>query len=87
MSFPTGFGDLGDLSFEEVFVRFPKWVACVDRCWTENNTGLFKQFYEFVKRRLSEKIFREEHDARCRQLVASMESAEIPQYLVNYAVL
>ena len=85
MSFPDGFGELENMTFEEVFEKHPKWVECCDSCWTENNTGLFKRFYDFVKEQLSEASVREEHEKRCRAYVKTLGKSECPRYLVKYA--
>jgi hypothetical protein len=86
MSFPENFGTvLAGLEFEQVFIQHPKWVECVDVCWTENCTGLFLEFYKFIKLRLDDPLSRFAHENRCEKYVKKLKKDKIPEYLVKYA--
>ena len=85
MSFPENFGtELAGLTFEEVFQKHPKWIACCDLTWTENCTGLFEQFYKFVKNRLQDPLSRFEHENRLEVYVKKLDVSKIPEYLLKY---
>jgi hypothetical protein len=84
--FPEEMGDeLGGMSFEEVFEKHPKWVECVDTCWTDNCTGLFLKFYKFVKLRLHDPISRIKHEHRCENFVKTLSTDKLPEYLLKYS--
>ena len=86
MSFPENFGtELAGLEFEQVFLKHPKWVECVDTCWTENCTGLFLEFYQFIKLRLDDPLSRFAHENRCEKYVKKLKKDKIPEYLLKYA--
>jgi hypothetical protein len=86
--FPVEFGmDLAGKTFEDIFEHFPKWVACVELTWTDNCTGLFKRFREFILLRLQDPISRIEHDNRCQEFVKTLKRDTVPQYLLKYLAL
>jgi hypothetical protein len=81
--FPDNFGnELAAKSFEDIFEYFPKWVACVEHTWTENCTGLFKEFREYIALRLKDSESRKAHDKRCYDYVKPLK--HIPGYLLGY---
>ena len=84
-SFPKDFGiELAGLSFDEIFEKHPKWVECVSQLWTDNCTGLFKDFRNYILHRLYDDICRIEHKQRCHKYVKSLNTRNIPEYLVKY---
>ena len=83
--FPENFGtELAGMDFEDVFEKCPKWIECVYSMWTDNCTGLFLEFQQFVKMRLSDPISKTEHEFRCREYVKTLAFDKIPEYLVKY---
>jgi len=84
--FPEDFGtELAGKSFEEIFTEFPKWVACVEHTWTENCTGLFEEFRNYILLRLQDPVSRIEHDQRCYDYVKTLTLQKMPSYLIKYA--
>ena len=84
--FPKNFGnELAGMDFEDVFEKKPKWIECVNSTWTENCTGLFLEFLQFVKLRLSDPVSKIEHEFRCREYVKTLAPNKIPEYLVKYS--
>ena len=85
--FPENFGiELAGLSFDEIFKKHPKWIACVSELWTDNCTGLFKKFRNYVMLRLKDDLSRIEHEQRCYKFVQSLGARkEIPVYLIKYS--
>ena len=87
MRFPDNFGqELAGLTFDEVFLQHPKWIAFVSNSWTNDCTGLFLHFLRFVRAQLSDDGLRASHEARCRAFVRTLEAAnsKIPSYLAKY---
>ena len=83
MKFPDKFGtDLAGLTFCEVFELHPKWIECVRTTWTDNCTGLFLEFLQYVRLRLVDPISVDQHEDRCRQYVKGKKN--LPDYLVKY---
>jgi len=83
--FPDDFGiELAGKTFEDIFNYFPKWVACVEHTWTDNCTGLFKRFREYIMLRLKDPVSRIEHEKRCYEFVKTIKSEKLPMYLVKY---
>jgi hypothetical protein len=84
--FPSNFGtDLAGLSFNEIFDQQPKWVEYVSELWTDNCTGLFLDFRNYIILRLKDPISRSEHEQRCHEYVKTMKIRQLPEYLVKYA--
>ena len=84
--FPEKFStELSGMDFEDVFEKYPKWVECVDATWTDNCTGLFLDFQQFVKLRLLNPISKTEHEFRCREYVKTLAHDKIPEYLLKYS--
>ena len=84
MRFPSGIGELENMTFQEVFDTKPKWIECVDKLWTPANTGLFQKFYKFVKNELADPERRKEHEDRCRVYAKTLDKSKIPRYLIKY---
>ena len=84
MRFPDGFGDLGGKTFQEVFDTHPKWIECVRATWTENCTGLFLEFYNYVHATLKIPHELENHEIRCMEYVKDNNPSDLPKYLLNY---
>ena len=84
--FPENFGnELAGMDFEDIFEKHPKWIECVASTWTENCTGIFLEFLDFVKMRLSDSISKLEHEFRCSEYVKTLAPNKIPEYLLKYA--
>ena len=84
--FPMELGsELGGRRFEEVFQTMPKIIEFVDSSWEDNCTGVFRLFYEFVKRRLKNPLVRAQHNNRCREYVKGKNTKKLPRYLLKYA--
>ena len=86
MRFPAEVGELGGLTFEEAFVRCPKIIEFVHSLWTDQCTGIFKDFRDFVKNALSDSAKLKAHKQRCRSYVKGLVTGtELAPYLVKYA--
>ena len=87
--FPDDFaGELQGLTFDEVLNDHPRWIEFVRSCWTENCTGLFLDFLNYVRMRMEQDCVREAHERRCveyvRTLLARNPDVKLPSYLVKY---
>jgi hypothetical protein len=83
--FPENFGtELSGKDFETVFKTSPKWIECVRVAWTDNCTGLFLEFQQFVTLRLADIVSRTEHETRCREYVKTLKPENVPEYLLKY---
>ena len=82
MQFPSDFGDFSGLTFEEVFVKLPKWVEFVQETWTDNCTGLFRGLRDFIREKLSIDENVRAHESRCREFCKMHD--EVPRYLLKY---
>ena len=79
-------GDLGGRTFIEILNESPKIVEFVDSLWQEENTtGIFKDFFVFVKTMLQNPLVKSEHSARAREFVKTIPDDEIPSYLKKYS--
>ena len=85
--FPDNFGmELAGLSFDDMFVKHPKWVEYICSTWTENCTGLFKDLLEYVQCQMEDPVLKAEHEERCRQWVKSVrETQPMPPYMIKYS--
>jgi len=85
--FPKDFGgDLGGKTFLEILNNLPKIVEFVDSLWVEEKTsGIFKQFYEYVKTQLRNPLVKSEHRTRAREFVKTLSDNEIPSYMRKYS--
>ena len=76
-------GVLGGKTFLEIFEGQPKIVEFVNSLWLEDKlTGIFKEFFVYIKYQLNCPILKEEHETRCFQFVK--KEKEIPTYLLKY---
>ena len=90
--FPDNFGhELAGMSFEEVWDEHPKWISFVTTCWTDNCSGLFLEFLQFVRNRMADDDMKLDHEKRClefvRELLVVKPDSELPSYLEKYRCL
>ena len=84
MSFPQGFGDLRGKTFDEIFNNDPKNTEFVYKCWDRKGcTGVFRELYDYVIKRMSIPAEREAHAQRCIEYCKTAD--RIPDYLNKYA--
>ena len=83
-AFPKNFGELACKTFEEVFESNPKWIEYVLECWTDNCTGLFLEFQQFIKKKIEDKTKLQEHRNRCKAYVKKQKKEDLPDYLWKY---
>ena len=83
-TFPENFGDLANLSFEDVWANHPKWVEFVRKTWTDNCSGLFLEFQRFITNKLADEVNVKRHESRCREYCAGIDPEKIPRYLRSY---
>ena len=78
-------GDLAGKTFAELLNNDPKTVEFVDALWTPvGTTGIFSDFYEYIKTKLKNPIVKQKHCERARQFVLTIPDKEIPSYLTKY---
>ena len=78
-------GDLGGKTFLEILNNLPKIVEFVDSLWLEEKTtGIFKQFYEYIKSMLRNPLVKSEHCSRARAFVKNLTENEVPSYMQKY---
>jgi len=78
-------GDLAGKTFEQLLNEDPKTVEFVDALWTPvGTTGIFSDFYEYIKTMLKNPIVKQKHRERARQFVKTIPDKEIPSYLTKY---
>ena len=82
--FPEDLGDVGGKSFQECWDTCPKWIEFVRETWTDTCTGLFLEFYNFVKTKAKNERCLGEHIARCIQYCKNKPLGELPRYLLKY---
>ena len=76
-------GVIGGKSFLEIFETQPKIIEFVNTLWTaDKTTGVFKEFFVYVKNRLEVPDLLAAHKKRCCQFVKGEE--KIPSYLQKY---
>ena len=81
--FPNEMGDeLGGKTFSKVFETNPKIIEFVSSSWTDNCTGLFSEFRDYVTTRLRIPFEKDAHVSRCQKYVN--ENANVPKYLLKY---
>ena len=80
--FPPEVGELGGLTFDEIFEKLPKWVEFA-RTWTKA-TGIFEEYRKYIIARLTFKTSRAEHEGRCREFVKDKFIGDLPEYLLKY---
>jgi len=80
-------GDLGGRTFLDILNNSPKIVEFVDSLWVEEKTsGIFKEFYEYLKLMLRNPLVKSEHRTRAREFVKNISDDEIPSYMRKYCV-
>ena len=78
-------GDLGGRTFVDILMKFPKIVEFVDALWVEEKTtGIFKDFYVYIKSMLQNPLVKSEHRERAREYVKTVPEKEIPSYMKKY---
>jgi len=84
MKFPAEMGaEIGGKSFETVFETNPKIIELVISRWDENGcSGVFLDFFKYVKLRLQNPLEREAHEDRCVAYIKRLD--KIPSYLLKY---
>ena len=84
IQFPPDLGnEMSGLTFLEVFEKHPKIVEFVRKLWIERScSGIFLDFFKYVRMMLQNSIVLEEHETRCKQYVKS--TAKVPQYMMEY---
>ena len=81
--FPDNLGDFANLTFHEVFEKYPKWIELVVDRWT-TSSGIFKKFHDYVLERMKDHASRLEHIERCREFVKGIEQIDCAEYLLKY---
>ena len=78
-------GDLAGKTFIEILNTDPKTVEFVDNLWLEEKTtGIFRDFYMYIKNMLRNPLVKSEHRARAREFVKTLSNDEIPSYMKKY---
>ena len=80
-------GDLGGRTFLDILMRSPDIVEFVDSLWVEERTtGVFKNFYEYIKFMLQNPLVKSEHQDRARAYVKTISDDACPSYLKKYKI-
>ena len=83
--FPDKLGDLSNKTFEETWTDCPKWVEFVRSTWNGDScTGVFKDFFDFVKRKCKSEQNLGEHLARCIEFCKNKQLVSLPRYMLKY---
>ena len=83
--FPDNLGDLSSKTFEETWVQCPKWVEFVRETWNGKScSGVFKDFFDFVKRKSRDERVLGEHLARCIVFCKNKTLVSLPRYMLKY---
>jgi hypothetical protein len=84
--FPEGAGpELAGLTFIQVFEQKPKVVEFLRKLWIERCcTGIFLDFFKFVKGMLNCPFVMTEHEERCKEYVKTIENDKVPTYMKDY---
>ena len=78
-------GDLANRTFLDILIECPKIVEFVDTLWVEEKTtGIFKDFYEYIKFMLQNPLVKCEHQDRARAYVKNISKEELPSYMRKY---
>ena len=86
-SFPLNMGSshLAGRTFEEVLHTFPKDIEFVNSLWTgDKTTGVFKDFFLYVKTQLQNPAVLHEHQARSLDFCKGKKRDELPSYMRKY---
>ena len=78
-------GDLAGKTFIEILNNDPKTVEFVDSLWLEEKTtGIFQEFYLYIKNMLCNPLVKSEHRERAREFVKTISDDDIPSYMKKY---
>ena len=80
-------GDLAGKSFQYIFTTMPDIVEFVFDMWQEKNcSGVFLNFYRYVKSKLGEEGTLAKHEQRCIDYVHERRNKidKLPCYLLKY---
>jgi len=78
-------GDLANRTFLDILIECPKIVEFVDTLWVvEKTTGIFKDFYEYIKFMLQNPLVKIEHQERARAFVKTVAEDKIPSYMKKF---
>ena len=78
-------GNLAGKTFIEILNTDPKTVEFVDNLWLEEKTtGIFRDFYVYIKNMLCIPLVKSEHRERARKFVKTLSEDEIPSYMKKY---
>ena len=81
-------GDLGNRTFLDILLKSPDIVEFVDSLWVEEKTtGIFKNFYEYIKFMLQNPLVKSEHQDRARAYVKNISNEELPSYMRKYRIV
>ena len=80
-------GDLGGRRFVDVLMENPKVVEFVDSLWVEDRTtGIFKDFFVYIKTMLQNPLVKSDHRERAREFVKTLSDDDIPSYMKKYTI-
>ena len=78
-------GYIADKTFLQVFEGCPKITEFVDTLWLEDKTtGLFKEFFVYIKNQLAVPHLKGEHETRCYNFVKNSKVKDLPSYMRKY---
>ena len=78
-------GDLAGKTFIEILSTDPKTVEFVDNLWLEEKTtGIFRDFFVYIKNMLRNPLVKSEHRERAREFVKTLSDDDIPSYMKKY---
>ena len=76
-------GVIGGKKFKDIFETLPKIIEFVNSLWQEDKTtGLFHEFYVYVKNQLEIPDLKSAHEKRCCDFVKTQK--KIPSYMFKY---
>ena len=78
-------GDLAGKTFIEILSTDPKTVEFVDNLWLEEKTtGVFRDFFVYIKNMLRNPLVKSEHRERAREFVKTLSDDDMPSYMKKY---
>ena len=78
-------GDLAGKTFIEILSTDPKTVEFVDNLWLEEKTtGIFRDFFVYIKNMLRNPLVKSEHRERAREFVKTLSDDDMPSYMKKY---
>ena len=86
MVFPGSMGGhMAGLSFSDAFENFPNFTEFVYVLWIkERCTGVFREYLDYIFKRLSIPAEKESHRERCKNFVADKDKKDIASYMRKY---